>query len=82
MQSCGDFIDFKTIDTKDLDLGRVAVKAQDKNSKHKNLPPDRIIRYNFLEVLIRLGGQKAKKGTPWNEAIERLMEEYISKYFT
>ncbi len=56
MQSCGDFVDFQTVDNKDLDLARVAVKAQDRNSKNKNVPTDRLVRYNFLEVFIRLAG--------------------------
>ena len=81
MQNCGDFVDFNTIDNKDLDLARVAVKAQDRTSRNKNVPTDRLVRYNFLEVFIRLAGQKYDiKVTPWDEIIRNLSEEYLQKH--
>jgi len=54
MQDCGDFIDNLTIRIADLDLARIAVKAGDLKLSHKMIPPDRMIRYNFLEAFIRL----------------------------
>jgi len=54
MQDCGDFIDNQTIRIADLDLARIAVKAGDLKLSHKMIPPDRMIRYNFLEAFIRL----------------------------
>jgi len=52
MQSCGGFVDSK-FGISDLDLERVAVKWDSKKN-HKMIPPDRLIRYNFLEIFIRM----------------------------
>ena len=55
-QNAEDFLDNKTMKITDLDLGRVAAKASDKGIKNPNIPisSDKLIRYNFLEVCIRL----------------------------
>jgi hypothetical protein len=67
-----------------LDLARVAVKANDKKKRHDMIPPDRLIRYNFLEAFIRIIEQKFIKSgifTKYSEAVEALFEDYLSKSF-
>jgi len=54
MQSCGDFVDNKTMKMSYLDLCRVAAKANDGKARHKMIPSDRIVRHNFLEIALRL----------------------------
>jgi hypothetical protein len=54
MQSCGDLVDGKTLKLADIDLGCIAVKAADAKKGNKLIPADQLIRYNFLEVQIRL----------------------------
>jgi len=54
MQSCGDFIDNKTMKISYIDLCRVAVKANDSKARLKLIPVDRIVRHNFLEAILRL----------------------------
>ena len=53
-QNAGNFIDNVSMKLPDLDIERVAVKSGDKKIKNPNIPPDKLIRYNFLEVWIRL----------------------------
>jgi hypothetical protein len=68
-------VDQKTINLSDLDIARVSVKSSDKNSKNSNIPQDKLIRYNFLEVFVRLAIQKYMKMgdcTNFPETIERL----------
>ena len=68
----------------DLDLGRVAVKASDKKRKHDMIPVDRLIRYNFLEVFIRLSEQKFIKSGLFNKfdmAIDALFDMYLIESF-
>ena len=56
--NAGDFIDNVSMKLPDLDIERVAVKSGDKKVKNANIPPDKMIRYNFLEIWIRLASQK------------------------
>ena len=51
----GDFVDNKTVGIKDLDLAKAAVKGKDlKKSGNKMIPADRLIRYNFMEIFVRI----------------------------
>ena len=85
MQSCGDLVDGDTLKLADVDLGKVAVKAADKQKKPNKLcPVDRIIRYNFLEVHIRLAEQKfikSKRCENFVDAMRIYMEDYCAATF-
>ena len=61
MQACGDLVDNKTLRLTDLDIGYIAVKAADMKKANKLVPADQLIRYNFLEIQIRLADQKYLK---------------------
>ena len=55
MLQAGDFVDNKTVAIKDLDLAKAAVKGKDlKKSSSSMIPADKLIRYNFLEIFVRL----------------------------
>ena len=54
MQSCEDLVDGKTLKLSDLDIGIIAVKAADSKKANKLIPVDQLIRYNFVEIIIRL----------------------------
>ena len=58
MQSCGNLVDGKTLKIADVDLGMIAVKAADMKKGNKLIPADQLIRYNFLEIMVRLAEQK------------------------
>jgi hypothetical protein len=48
------------------------------------IPPTQLIRYNFLELFIRIADRKYIKKNICNnfsEAIEMLIENYLSVYF-
>lgn len=84
MQSCGDLVDGKTLNMADLGIAYIAVKAADMKKGNKLIPADSIIRYNFLEIFIRLADQKFLKSglaTTWYDAIEQLMEKYLKPVF-
>lgn len=51
-------MDNKTLKLADLDIGYIAVKAADMKRASKLVPADQLIRYNFLEIQIRLADQK------------------------
>ena len=53
MYSCENLIDDKTLNSSDIDISFVAVKW-DRGSKNKLIPEKQMIRYNFLEVHLRL----------------------------
>jgi len=68
----GDFIDKKTVTITDLDIHIDTVKAHDKKLGHQRIPGDAIIRYNFLELIIRITNSKYLKSnicSTWEEAI-------------
>ena len=68
----------------DLDIDRVAVKKNDKKLKHKMIPVDRLIRYNFLEIIIRLTQRKFiynKICSNFQEAITLLVSDFLKPYF-
>lgn len=84
MQSCSDFVDSKTLKISDLDLGFIASKAADMQVKSKIVPMKELIRYNFLEVHIRLAQQKYIKSglyKSYHEAFKSMMQTYIIPQF-
>jgi len=84
MQSCSDFVDNKTLKISDLDLGFIAVKAADMTVQSKLVPMKELIRYNFLEVQIRLAQQKYIKSglfTTYHEALKSMLSTYIIPQF-
>jgi hypothetical protein len=55
MAKCGDLIDDKTLNAADLGIAHKAVKAADAKLTNKLLvPADQLIRYNFLEIFLRI----------------------------
>ena len=74
-------VDDASLKLADIDLGKEAVKAADKKKKPKNIlcPVDRIIRYNFLEIHIRLAEQKFIKSKLCENFLEA-MKIYIGDY--
>lgn len=54
MTHCKDFVDSKVLHIKDLDLSKAAVKGKDIKRVSRFVPADRLIRYNFLEIFIRI----------------------------
>ena len=57
VSNCHGFIDGKTFKMSDLDLEFVATNAGQKSGNHRN-PERQLIRFNFLEVLVRLSIDK------------------------
>lgn len=82
----GDFVDNKTIGLKDLDLAKAAVKGKDlKKTGNSNIPADRIVRYNFLEIFIRLCKTKyldTKVCDNYTDACNSMFREYFIPYFS
>lgn len=72
MQACGDLVDNKTLKLSDLDIGYIAVKAADMKKANKLVPADQLIRYNFLEIQIRLADQKYIKNGVCKTFLEAL----------
>ena len=72
MQACGDLVDNKTLKLSDLDIGYIAVKAADMKKANKLVPADQLIRYNFLEIQIRLADQKHIKNGSCKTFLEAL----------
>ena len=54
LQRCGDLVDQKTLNTADLGIAYIASKAADAKRASKLIPADQLIRYNFLEIFLRL----------------------------
>ena len=54
IQSCGDLVDGKHLKIADVDLAFVAATSNNSKRKSKMIPADQIIRFNFMEVMIRL----------------------------
>ena len=90
MLKCNDLVDYKTIKLSDVDLAFIATNA----SGNKNFPyraeeclnPERqLIRYQFLEILVRLGFERfVAKGpkTTQPNAIAMFVETYLEEPFT
>lgn len=77
-------MDNKTLKISDLDLGFIASKAADMSVKSKLVPMKELIRYNFLEVHIRLAQQKYIKSglfKTYHEALKSMMTTYIIPQF-
>lgn len=85
MQNCGDYIDMKVIKTSDLDIAKSTVKGKDGNRpSHKNIPLDKLIRYNFLEIFIRLSKDrfiKTGQAADYGEAVDLQFQKYLIPYF-
>jgi NLR family CARD domain-containing protein 3 len=84
MQNCGDLVDGKTLKIADLDLAMIAVKAADSKIKNKNVPADQLVRYNFLEIQIRLAEQKYIKSglfKKFSEAVPTMLDSYMLPLF-
>lgn len=87
MMQAGDFVDNRALGIKDLDLSKAAVKGKDikKSAKNKMIPSDRLIRYNFLEILVRISKQKfidSKICSNYRDALARLFEEYMWPFYS
>ena len=77
-------MDNKTLKISDLDLGFIASKAADMSVKSKLVPMKELIRYNFLEVHIRLAQQKYIKSglfQSYHEALKSMMTTYMIPQF-
>lgn len=84
MQACGELVDGKTLKLTDIDLGFIAVKAADAKKGNKQVPVDQLIRYNFLEVQIRLADQKFLKSgqcSTFTEAVSKMLDGYVLPIF-
>lgn len=85
MQLCGDYIDGKTMKITDIDIAKSSVKGKDNLKKRTAmLPADRLIRYNFLEMFVRLARQKyivPKTATSYAAALEMQAREYLIPHF-
>jgi hypothetical protein len=84
LKSCGDLIDGKTLNSADIGIAFISVKAADAKLKTKLIPQDQLIRYNFLEVFVRLAAQKFVKSgicSTYSEALDRLFDEYLRPVF-
>lgn len=88
-QECGNLLDSDPkgglLGQNDVEIAARSVKW-DARSGNKGIPADRIIRYNFLEALIRLAQYKfIKNAAPlcstMLEAVTMLVENFTSVYY-
>ena len=86
LNQCTDLVDNKTLNAADLGIAFIAVKAADAKKGKKMIPAGgQLIRYNFLEIFIRLADQKFLKSgitTSWVDAIDKLMTDYLRPVFS
>eukprot|EP00347_Sterkiella_histriomuscorum_P005610 403355936 len=83
VSNCGDMIDQKTLKLSDLDLEFVATKSGPKKSNPRN-PERQLIRYQFMEVFVRLAGTKFIKSgicTSFYDAVVKIFNDFLDGQF-
>lgn len=83
LQACGTLVDGRTIDAKDIGIARTAVKW-DSRSNNKLIPGERLIRYNFLEAMIRIADHKFIRSKYVQSAAKTVLEavQWLIEDFT
>lgn len=84
LQMANDLVDNKTLNAADLGIAYIAVKAADMKKGNKLIPADQLIRYNFIEIFIRLADQKFIKSglcKTYTEAMQRMFENHLIPIF-
>ena len=59
--SCGELVDGKLLKIADVDLAFIAATSGNSKRGKKLIPADQIIRFNFMEVMVRLIEQRYVK---------------------
>eukprot|EP00347_Sterkiella_histriomuscorum_P006983 403350697 len=83
ISNCGDFIDGKIFKLSDLDLNFVATNSGTKKNNPRN-PERQLVRYQFMEVLVRLAVDKFIKNGNMksvHEAVVHAFENYFLPFF-
>jgi NLR family CARD domain-containing protein 3 len=81
--NCPGMVDHKSIKISDIDLEFIATKAAGQHFKTKTNPDRQLIRYQFLEIFVRLALDKYYKTgvcRAYDDAIIKMFDENLLPY--